>query len=99
MSSMKRIDWVDYYKALAIILVVLGHTGQFNGIIYQFQVAAVPCGNHSFFTGSLGTYQQEQACKILYRFIKGELQKDLRRIQGTLRGEMSQWGRYNLTHK
>ena len=37
---MKRIDWVDYYKALAIILVVLGHTGQFNGIIYQFQVAA-----------------------------------------------------------
>lgn len=40
MEKVKRIEWVDYYKALAIILVVLGHTGQFNEYIYQFHVAA-----------------------------------------------------------
>lgn len=36
-----RIDWVDIYKGIAIILVVLGHaTGRFNGSIYQFHMAA-----------------------------------------------------------
>ena len=30
-----RKDWVDIYKAIAIILVVIGHaTGQFNTYIY-----------------------------------------------------------------
>ena len=36
-----RQEWVDIYKAIAIILVVVGHaTGQFNMYIYQFHVAA-----------------------------------------------------------
>lgn len=36
-----RIEWVDYFKALAIILVVIGHaTSVFNKYIYQFHVAA-----------------------------------------------------------
>ena len=36
-----RISWVDIYKCLAIILVVVGHaTGKFNGYIYQFHMAA-----------------------------------------------------------
>lgn len=37
----KRIAWVDYFKALTMILVVIGHsTGMFSGYIYQFHVAA-----------------------------------------------------------
>ena len=37
----KRIEWVDIYKALGIILVVVGHaTGAFNNYIYQFHMAA-----------------------------------------------------------
>ena len=37
----KRIAWVDIYKAIAIILVVIGHaTGQFNQYIYMFHVSA-----------------------------------------------------------
>ncbi len=41
MENLKRIEWVDYYKAIAILLVVIGHaTGRFNGVIYQFHVAA-----------------------------------------------------------
>lgn len=36
-----RIKWVDIYKGLAILLVVVGHTtGQFNPYIYQFHMAA-----------------------------------------------------------
>lgn len=36
-----RIEWIDVYKGIAIILVVLGHaTGKFNGSIYQFHMAA-----------------------------------------------------------
>lgn len=37
----KRVVWIDIYKALVIILVVLGHaTGLFNSYIYQFHMAA-----------------------------------------------------------
>lgn len=37
----KRIEWVDYFRGLAIILVVVGHaTPVFNKYIYQFHVAA-----------------------------------------------------------
>ena len=37
----KKIDWIDVYRSLAIILVVVGHaTGKFNMIIYQFHMAA-----------------------------------------------------------
>lgn len=36
-----RINWVDIYKGLAILLVVVGHTtGLFNPYIYQFHMAA-----------------------------------------------------------
>jgi fucose 4-O-acetylase-like acetyltransferase len=38
---MDRITWVDVYKGIAIILVVVGHsTGLFNPYIYQFHMAA-----------------------------------------------------------
>lgn len=36
-----RVEWVDIYKALGIILVVVGHTtGILNTYIYQFHMAA-----------------------------------------------------------
>lgn len=39
--SGQRVVWIDIYKAICIILVVVGHaTGQFNGYIYQFHMAA-----------------------------------------------------------
>ena len=37
----KRIEWVDIFKALTIISVVVGHsTGKYNMFIYQFHMAA-----------------------------------------------------------
>ncbi len=37
----KRIRWIDIFKGMLILLVVLGHTtGIFNSIIYQFHVGA-----------------------------------------------------------
>lgn len=37
----KRIEWIDIFKALTIILMVIGHsTGLFNNYIYQFHMAA-----------------------------------------------------------
>jgi fucose 4-O-acetylase-like acetyltransferase len=37
----RRIDWVDIYKAIVIVSVVVGHsTGAFNHYIYQFHMAA-----------------------------------------------------------
>lgn len=36
----ERVLWIDIYKALAIVLVVVGHsTGKFNMYIYQFHLA------------------------------------------------------------
>lgn len=36
-----RIEWVDLFKALTIVCVVLGHaTGDYNAYIYQFHMAA-----------------------------------------------------------
>ena len=36
-----RIEWVDIYKCIAIMLMVIGHsTGRFNSYIYQFHMAA-----------------------------------------------------------
>lgn len=41
MDEQKRIDWIDIYRGILIILVVVGHaTGKFNAIIYQFHMAA-----------------------------------------------------------
>lgn len=40
-SEATRIKWIDYYKAILIVLIVVGHaTGKFNDFIYQFHVAA-----------------------------------------------------------
>jgi len=40
-KRLKRIEWVDVYKGIMIILVVVGHaTGKFNWWIYQFHMAA-----------------------------------------------------------
>lgn len=40
-QSDKHIDWIDIFKAICIILVVLGHsTALFNPYIYQFHMAA-----------------------------------------------------------
>lgn len=37
----QRMEWVDIYKAIGIVLVVIGHTtGTFNFFIYQFHMAA-----------------------------------------------------------
>lgn len=37
----ERLEWVDVYKGIAIILMVTGHaTGLFNAYIYQFHMAA-----------------------------------------------------------
>ncbi len=41
MSKISRIEWVDIFKALTIVSVVLGHTtGSYNMYIYQFHMAA-----------------------------------------------------------
>ncbi|MBE6690167.1 MAG: hypothetical protein E7590_02665 [Ruminococcaceae bacterium] len=40
-AAKQRIIWIDVYKAICIILVVVGHaTGLFNHYIYQFHMAA-----------------------------------------------------------
>ncbi len=37
----KRVEWIDIFKGLAIVLMVIGHTtGLFNIMIYQFHMAA-----------------------------------------------------------
>ena len=41
METKQRVEWIDTYKVLAIILVVLGHaTPRFDKEIYQFHVGA-----------------------------------------------------------
>ena len=35
-----RVLWIDIFKAIAIVLMVLGHAGMFNSYIYQFHMAA-----------------------------------------------------------
>lgn len=41
MITMNRIEWVDVFKGLLIISMVVGHaTGYFNNYIYQFHMAA-----------------------------------------------------------
>ena len=40
-ATSRRIEWIDVFKALAIIFVVLGHaTGKYNIYIYQFHISA-----------------------------------------------------------
>lgn len=61
----KRIEWIDIFKGLAIILVVIGHsTGQFNGYIYQFHVAAF-----FFISGWVAKFDNTNLFKDLYKKI------------------------------
>lgn len=57
-----RIEWIDIYKGIAIILVVLGHaTGLFNAYIYQFHVAAF-----FFISGWVAKYDDSSLLKDTY---------------------------------
>ncbi len=62
----KRIEWIDIFKALTIILVVIGHaTGKFNGYIYQFHVMAF-----FFISGIVSKMDNESIGKnIIKRFM------------------------------
>lgn len=40
MDHKPRVLWIDIFKAIAIVLMVLGHAGMFNSYIYQFHMAA-----------------------------------------------------------
>ena len=61
----KRIEWIDIFKGLAIILVVIGHsTGQFNGYIYQFHVAAF-----FFISGWVAIFDNTKLFNDLYKKI------------------------------
>lgn len=56
-----RIAWIDYYKGLVIVLVVLGHaTGLFNPYIYQFHMAAF-----FFASGYLDTTENKSWLKLV----------------------------------
>lgn len=58
----QRIRWIDYFKAIAIILVVIGHsTGLFNAYIYQFHVAAF-----FFISGYTSELKGKKFFKVLY---------------------------------
>lgn len=73
MTKDNRIVWVDYAKAILIILVVLGHaTGKFNLFIYQFHVAA-------FFlvSGFLHQRKESLAKAIFDRFMQLILPLDI----------------------
>lgn len=61
--SQDRIEWIDIYKGLAIILVVIGHaTGLFNSYIYQFHVAAF-----FFISGWCAKIDKNSFLKDLYK--------------------------------
>lgn len=56
-----RIAWVDYYKAIVMVLVVLGHTtGLLNAYIYQFHMAAF-----FFASGYLDTTERKGWMKLV----------------------------------
>jgi len=61
--SSKRIEWVDIYKGIMIILVVIGHaTGQFNSWIYQFHMAAF-----FFISGYLSKIEKKNDISVLIK--------------------------------
>lgn len=49
MSKMKRIEWLDYMKGIAILIVVLGHMAQHIGEGYVFAEITVVCEMPLFF--------------------------------------------------
>lgn len=63
----KRIEWVDIYKAIGIVLVVVGHaTGRFNSYIYQFHMAAF-----FFISGYTSNLKKENLAHYVFKKIYG----------------------------
>lgn len=65
----KRIEWVDIFKGIAILLVVIGHSNSpINGYIYSFHMAAF-----LFISGFLCSYKNkdilEYSLKKIYTLI------------------------------
>lgn len=59
----ERIKWVDYFKAITIILVVVGHaTGLFCSYIYQFHVASF-----FFISGYTSKLNQKKFFEVLFQ--------------------------------
>ena len=59
----KRIEEIDIYKGILIILVVIGHaTNQYNIYIYQFHMAAF-----FFISGFLSTIEKDGLVKFIYK--------------------------------
>lgn len=59
----ERILWIDLFKGLAIILVVLGHaTGLLNGYIYQFHVPAF-----FFISGLVSRFERDSCGQTLVK--------------------------------
>lgn len=57
----KRLEWVDIFKGMVMILVVIGHaTSQFNIYIYQFHMAAF-----FFISGFLDTSEKKTWGKLI----------------------------------
>lgn len=62
MNKTKRTEWLDIYKGVAILLVVVGHaTGLFNAFIYQFHMAAF-----FFISGYTTNYNKRSVPKSIY---------------------------------
>lgn len=58
----ERIKWVDYFKAITIILVVVGHAaGPFYSYVYQFHVAAF-----FFISGFTSKLNEKKFFEVLY---------------------------------
>lgn len=59
----ERMKWVDVYKGIMIILVVVGHaTGQFNSWIYQFHMVAF-----FFISGYLCTLERRNGIELIIK--------------------------------
>lgn len=62
-SEESRVFWIDCFKALAIMLVVIGHaTGRLNGYIYQFHMAAF-----FFISGYCTHWKKGEVTKTLWK--------------------------------
>lgn len=61
----KKVEWIDIYKGILMITVVIGHsTGFFNGYIYQFHMAAF-----FFISGYLANLDKDGFIKTIYKKI------------------------------
>jgi fucose 4-O-acetylase-like acetyltransferase len=65
-SKNNRIEWIDVFKGIAIILVVIGHaTGNYNAYIYQFHMAAF-----LFISGYTSNYKRERWIRFIVNKFK-----------------------------